>query len=213
MENPFVVFLDPTRDVEGWKCPVELPVGWKVDGSLGDPTKDMCDFLLLVLNDCEKVGTLVHTNVDRARPLLVLKHERSTENAQPEADRKLQAFGKPRVLASFSHQPHNQKFNRIRRLVKRELTAQQFVDAFASEDEAGALVDLASICQLALLSPALQGSPKWANEVAPRMLAALEVIPEAIGDRFVDLLDSEGDPLWHERLELITTRASEIQAS
>lgn len=213
MANPFVVFLDRSRDVEGWRCPYDLPVGWKADGSRGNPTKEACDYLLLVLDDSLKVGPLVHTNVDAAQPLLVLKHERSSANAQPESDASLLALGRPRVLASFSHQPHNHTFNRIRRLIAGELAAEEFVSGFHSETEAGALVDLATICQLALLSPSLPSSPEWAKEVEPRKDAALAEIPEAIAEKFEsDLVDDKGKPMWRERLELIAARASELQA-
>ncbi len=212
MANPFVVFLAGNRDVKGWRCPVDLPVGWKADGSRGDPTKEACDYLLLVLDDSLKVGPLVHTNVDATQPLLVLKHENSSANKQPESDEGLLAFGRPRVLASFSHHLHNHTFNRIRRLIAGELAAEEFVSAFHSETEASALVDLAAICQLALLSPSLPSSSEWMKEIEPRKDAALAEIPEAIADKFESDLVDKGKPMWRERLELIAARASELQA-
>lgn len=211
MANPFLIFLDPTRDVDGWKCPTSLPIGIRADGGIGDPKVERGHFMVLVLHDGEGVPDLVHTNVHHDLPLLVLKHARSTKNAKPEVDERLHALGRPREIASFSHQPYDQYFIRVTQLLRGALTPEAFIDVFSKVNEAGALVSLASICQLALLCPNLERHPDWRIDIEPSVMAALKNIPEGVAVKFMKLLEGNGSQPWGDCLRLIDSRVEEIR--
>ena len=213
MSNPLVVFLLPDRQVKGWQCPVVLPIGWKPDGTRGNPERESCEFSVVLLDDSATVPKAVHSNKNVDSPLFVLTHGGSTtENGNPEKSQCLNEWGTSRVIASFHHEWDDPRFVLITQLLKGDLSASGFVAAFANDAEAAALVEIAAICQLALLDPSLPHSRDWTDVVQHKETAALANITSGTSDRYATFVHpASGNELWQQRLDLIAKRAKDLR--
>lgn len=153
MKNPVVIFFAQDRVVGDWqyKGP-KFPVAWSDADELKDPTRDKIECKILILNDDDRaVPTLLHTNCDPDADLLVIRHFGSSHHRAEVLPDQLQHLGKYESIGSFSHEPDNDIFNRIRDLLCGRLTAPGFVQYFEKSRQRKLLIELAAICQIGLL--------------------------------------------------------------
>jgi hypothetical protein len=201
MNNPVVVFFDKNRaqKLKGFMWPDGItffPVGWNVDGIMKDPTKDECNYEVLLLDDTKEVPDLRHTNKDPHQTLLVIAHNNSTINTDPVGSEVLMCWGRPYVCWKFSHTQDEFIIMKITDLFNNQSNAQKFASIWRNANHLELYDHLAAVCQIRMIDPTAQTDALWTD------------ISGQLPDNIRLALEQENTN--EERLEFIRTAAAPL---
>lgn len=204
MTNPIIVFFDKTKVVDSWEQYTgPLPIGWIKDiTTCDDPRKTPQILQVLVLDDTMDVSESRHENKNANEPLLIIKHNSSGKHNDPENNATLKTWGRPITVGGFSHSKGNVIFEQIRKLLEKQIKAEDFVESWRNAIELGALIELAAICQIKMLNAESDVNALY-NQASARL-------PSTSRGALSKLTDTEGNPKWEDQLIWVRKTANAL---
>ena len=203
MKNPVLIFYMQNRTVGDWRYTgPKLPLAWTEGDAKIDPERDSDVCRVLMLNDGDKnLPILRHTNRNVESELLVVRHYNSDYHRAGDLPGQLQHLGKYQSVGSFSHDPDDPIFCRIRDLLTGRVSASSFAQHFEKSRDRKLLIDLAAICQIGIL-----GSTKLDRDLLARTLYQF---PQDFQKEFTNALGLKQND-WAAAIGVVVRHASAI---
>lgn len=199
MENPVVVFLDPTSAHGAGN--LIFPIGWtsageRLCGAAAIKDKECC---MILLDDSAPVPSCDHANKKTGQTLLVVIHQNSILHNRAQIVSNLALWGKVNVIGEFSHTKIDATFAEMKELLGNPALASGFAKKRGNSAILDLLDQLATICQICIIQPTAEVKQEW---------TALTTTMNTLDKAFVRALHIA--PGYPEQLALLNEKATSL---